>query len=77
MLLDILQDQNNLQVSYWGTDGRTHIEIIKIPDEEQFVWLTSSKDKTDLRVKNVHNWNGKTVYKHRINPFNEKQIQTV
>ena len=72
MLLDILQDQNNLQVSYWGTDGKTHIEIIKIPDEEQFVWLTSSKDKTDLKVKNVHNWNGKTVYKHRINPFNEK-----
>lgn len=72
MLLDIIQDQNNLQVSYWGADGKTHIEIIKIPDEEQFVWLTSSKDKTDLRVKNVHNWNGKTVYKHRINPFNEK-----
>ena len=72
MLLDILQDRNNLQVSYWGTDGKTHIEIIKIPDEEQFVWLTSSKDKTDLKVKNVHNWNGKTVYKHRINPFNEK-----
>ena len=72
MLLDVLQDQNNLQVSYWGADGKTHIEIIKIPDEEQFVWLTSSKDKTDLKVKNVHNWNGKTVYKHRINPFNEK-----
>ena len=72
MLLDILQNRNNLQVSYWGADGKTHIEIIKIPDEEQFVWLTSSKDKTDLKVKNVHNWNGKTVYKHRINPFNEK-----
>lgn len=72
MLLDIIQDRNNLQVSYWGADGKTHIEIIKIPDEEQFVWLTSSKDKTDLKVKNVHNWNGKTVYKHRINPFNEK-----
>lgn len=72
MLLDIIQDKSNLQVSYWGADGKTHIEIIKIPDEEQFVWLTSSKDKTDLRVKNVHNWNGKTVYKHRINPFNEK-----
>ena len=72
MLLDILQDKSNLQVSYWGADGKTHIEIIKIPDEEQFVWLTSSKDKTDLKVKNVHNWNGKTVYKHRINPFNEK-----
>lgn len=72
MLLDIIQDKSNLQVSYWGADGKTHIEIIKIPDEEQFVWLTTSKDKTDLRVKNVHNWNGKTVYKHRINPFNEK-----
>ncbi len=72
MLLDILQDKSNLQVSYWGADGKTHIEIIKIPDEEQFVWLINPKDKTDLKVKNVHNWNGKTVYKHRINPFNEK-----
>ena len=73
MLLDIIQDKSNLQVSYWGADGKTHIEIIKIPDEEQFVWLTTSKkDKTDLKVKNVHNWNGKSVYKHRINPFNEK-----
>ena len=72
MLLDILQDRNNLQVSYWDKDGKTHIEVIPISSEDQFVWLTNPKDKTDLKVKNVHNWNGKTVYKHRINPFNEK-----
>ena len=62
MLLDIIQDRNNLQVSYWGADGKTHIEIIKIPDEEQFVWLTSSKDKTDST--NVEN-----------NPNEEVEIQ--
>lgn len=72
MLLDIIQDRSNLQVSYWGSDGKTHIEVIKIPDEEQFIWLTSPKDKTDLKVKNVKNWNGKVVYKHRIDPFKEK-----
>ena len=72
MLLDILQDRNNLQVSYWGSDGKTHIEVIKIPDEEQYIWVTNQKDKTDLKVKNVHNWNGKPVYKHRVDPQREK-----
>jgi len=72
MLLDILQDRNNLQVSYWGADGKTHIEIIKIPDDEQYVWLTNPKDKTDLKVKNTHNWNGRPVYKHRVDPQKEK-----
>ena len=72
MLLDILQDRNNLQVSYWGSDGKTHIEVIKIPDDEQYIWVTNQKDKTDLKVKNVHNWNGKPVYKHRVDPQREK-----
>ena len=72
MLLDIIQDQSNLQVSYWGPDGKTHIEVIKIPDEEQFIWLTNQKEKTDLKVKDHKNWNGKAVYKHRINPLKEK-----
>lgn len=72
MLLDILQDRSNLQVSYWGPDGKTHIEVIPIPNDEQFVWLTNAKDKTDLRLKNFKNWNGKTVYKHRIDPTREK-----
>ena len=72
MLLDIIQDNSDLQVSYWGQDGKTHIEVIKIPDEEQFVWLTSPKDKKDIKVSNVKNWDGKVVYKHRINQQKEK-----
>ena len=72
MLLDILQDRNNLQVSYWGADGKTHIEVIKIPDEEQYIWVTNQKDKTDLKFKGIHNWNGKAVYKHRVDPQREK-----
>lgn len=72
MLLDILQDKNNLQVSYWGPDGKTHIEVIKIPDDEQYIWVTNPKDKTDLKVKNAHNWNGRPVYKHRVDPQREK-----
>ena len=72
MLLDIIQDKSNLQVSYWGADGKTHIEVIKIPDEEQYIWVTNQKDKTDLKIKNVHNWNGKAVYKHRVDPQREK-----
>lgn len=71
MLLDIIQDGSNLQVSYWGPDGKTHIEIIRIPDEEQYVWLTQAKDKTDVKTK-VKNWNGRPVYKHRLNQTKEK-----
>lgn len=72
MLLDILQDRNNLQVSYWGADGKTHIEVINIPDEEQYIWLTSPKNKRDIKVKNKQNWDGKTVYKHKVNPSKER-----
>ena len=72
MLLDIIQDRSNLQVSYWGPDGKTHIEVIRIPDDEQYIWLTTPKDKTDLKVKYAKNWNGKTVYKHRVDPQKEK-----
>lgn len=72
MLLDIIQDGTNLQVSYWGDDHKTHIEIIKIPESEQFIWLTSPKDKSDIKDKDIKNWDGKPVYKHKINPFKEK-----
>lgn len=72
MLLDIIQDKSNLQVSYWDKDGKTHVEVIHIPDDEQYVWLTTQKDKTDLRVKDHKNWNGNPVYKHRIDPQREK-----
>ena len=71
MLLDIIQDGSNLQVSYWGKDGKTHIEIIPIPDDEQYVWLTQAKDKADMKTK-VRNWNGRPVYKHRLNQTKEK-----
>ena len=72
MLLDIIQDKSNLQVSYWDKDGKTHIEVIPISSEDQFVWLTNPKDKTDLKVKCIKNWNGKPVYKHRVDPQREK-----
>ena len=72
MLLDIIQDKSNLLVSYWGKDGKTHLTVIKIPDEEQYIWLTKQKDKSDMKMKSIKNWDGKTVYKHRVNPFQEK-----
>lgn len=72
MLLDIIQDNSNLQVSYWGDDGKTHIDIIKIPDDEQYVWYTSQKEKGDSKSSKKTNWNGKPVYKHRVNPQKEK-----
>lgn len=72
MLLDIIQDRTNLQVSYWGEDGKTHIEIIKIPDDEQYVYYTSPKDRHDIKSSVKKNWDGKPVYKHKLNPFRER-----
>lgn len=72
MLLDIIQENSNIQVSYWGPDGKTHIEVLKIKDEDQYIWLTQPKDKKDIKVKDVMNWNKKPVYKHHLNPLKEK-----
>lgn len=80
MLLDIIQDNSNLQVSYWGDDGKTHIDVIPIKEEDKYVYLTSPKTKTDVPLKDVSNWNKKTVYKHhigtkeRLNRYREYEI---
>ena len=72
MLLDILQTGKNIQVSYWGPDHKTHIEVFKIPDSESYIWLTSPKTKGDDKSKDVKNWNGQPVYKHKIDINKEK-----
>lgn len=72
MLLDIIQDGRNLQVSYWGDDGKTHIEVVKIPEDENYLWYTSPKSKKDERSKTVKNWNNKPVWKHKIDLTKEK-----
>lgn len=72
MLLDLVQDGMNLQVSYWGKDGKTHIDVYKIPLDEMFLWTTSPKEKSDELSKTMKNWNGKPVWKHRIDPRKEK-----
>lgn len=72
MLLDILQDGNNLQVSYWWEDNKTHIEVIPIPEGENYIWLTSPKDRRDEKSTKFKNWNGKPVYKHRIDLNKER-----
>ena len=72
MLLDIIQDNWKLQVSYWGSDNKTHIDVIDIPENENYIWLTSPKSKQDEKSKTVKNWNGKAVYKHLIDFKKEK-----
>lgn len=72
MLLDIVQDEKKLQVSYWGDDNKTHIEIFDIPEGDNFLWLTSPKDKKDKKSTTFKNWNGKPVYKHMIDLRREK-----
>lgn len=72
MLLDIIQDKSNLQISYWGDDNKTHIEIIPIKEEDQYIWLTEPIDKNDVPGGTVKNWNKDKVWKHKINVNNPK-----
>ena len=74
MLLDVVQNKTNLEVSYWGDDHKTHIEIIPIDEKDWYVWLTEPIDKRDEPGgTTVRNWNKDKVWKHRLNLTNPKQ----
>lgn len=74
MLLDVVQNKTNLEVSYWGDDHKTHIEIIPIDEKDWYVWLTEPIDKKDEPGgTTVRNWNKDKVWKHRLNLTNPKQ----
>lgn len=73
MLLDVVQNKTNLEISYWGEDHKTHIEIIPIDEKDWYVWLTEPIDKRDEPGGTVRNWNKDKVWKHRLNLTNPKQ----
>ena len=78
MLLDLIQDRNTLQISYWGEGGKTFIDTVTIKDEDFFEYVTSphpkSKkgDNADELCKDVKNWNGQRVYKHKLDPRKDR-----
>ena len=76
MLLDLIQDKKTLQISYWGEGGKTFIETVEIKDEDFFEYLISPKntkgDMKDELCKNVVNWNGQRVYKHKLDPRKDR-----
>ena len=74
MLLDVVQNKTNLEISYWGEDHKTHIEIVPIQEKDWYVWLTEPIDKKDEPGgTTVRNWNKDKVWKHRLNLTNPKQ----
>ena len=76
MLLDLIQDKKTLQISYWGEGGKTFIDTIEIKDEDFFEYVTSPKNKNgehkDELCKDVKNWNGQRVYKHKLDPRKDR-----
>lgn len=73
MLLDIVQNKTNLEVSYWGDDHKTHIEIVPIQEKDWYVWLTEPIEKKDEPGGTVRNWNNDKVWKHKLNLNNPKE----
>lgn len=72
MLVDIIQEGSELQVSYWGSDHKTHIERIHVRPEEQFNWVLNPISKHDKKSDTFKNWNGKPAYIHKLN-VNDKR----
>lgn len=73
MLLDVIQNKTNLEISYWGDDHKTHIEIVPIHEDDWYVWLTEPVNKKDEPGGTVKNWNKDKVWKHRLNLTNSKE----
>lgn len=73
MLLDVVQNKTNLEISYWGDDHKTHIEILPIDEKDWYVWLTEPIDKKDEPGGTVRNWNKDKVWKHKLNLTNPKE----
>lgn len=73
MLLDVVQNKTNLEISYWGDDHKTHVEILQIDEKDWYVWLTEPIDKKDEPGGTVRNWNKDKVWKHKLNLTNPKQ----
>lgn len=73
MLLDVVQNKTNLEISYWGDDHKTHIEIVPIHEDDWYTWVTEPVNKKDEPGGTVKNWNKDKVWKHRLNLTNPKE----
>ena len=74
MLLDLVQNGTNLEISYWGDDHKTHIDVIPIQEKDWYTWLTEPIDKKDEPGGIVKNWNKDKVWKHKLNLTNPKHV---
>ena len=73
MLLDVVQNKTNLEISYWGDDHKTHIEIVPIHEDDWYTWVTEPVNKKDEPGGTVKNWNKDKVWKHMLNLTNPKE----
>ena len=67
MLLDIIQDKNKLQVSYWGEGGNTKFKFYEIPSKE---WYDYSFNSNDLPTNEI-NWDSKPLFKKPLDLRNK------
>ncbi len=76
MLLDYIQTGDTISVSYYGKDGKTHFENIKLDKKQMFNWKECS-DNSPNRDKKYVSWNGKAVKRQptdRLTQFRMAEI---
>lgn len=73
MLLDITQKDGCLNVSYFNKNGGKSVKTYKLEDKDLFDWyLAKPKDKGI--DKNVVNWDGSPVKKHKVKRIGKYRI---
>lgn len=60
MLLDYTQRGDVLSLSYWGNDGRTHIENLRLSSDELFNWKVCSENDPE-KDPVYRSWDNKPV----------------
>lgn len=76
MLLDYIQQGNSISVSYYGKDGKTHIENIQLREDQMFNWKECYESSTKKDQKYV-SWNGKPVKREPTNKLSTFRIAEI
>lgn len=73
MIVDIEQKEGSLLISYIGDEGDLRMMDLKVPNEDQYIWVEANPgQKPDPSTKS---WNGKPVKKRRSKFLNKYRIE--
>ncbi len=73
MLLDIVQEDRNLYVSYFNINGKTDFMIYELKPHDMFNWEVCDPSHKDASKK-MKNWDGRTVRKAKTRYLNKYRM---